>query len=130
MNWGVPWYIDFADWSIISPCTKAIQTCVNFLVGTCSFTLYVLVQFYGKSKFCENGGFSLSRSHILSAYNFFLDTFYTLWDWLCYECVTTCMHAGKSQLWLGMKSIVATFGIWLWMQRIQLTRISWEMFIC
>ena len=38
--------------------------CVKFLVGTRSFTLYVLVQFYGKSEFCENGGFSLSGSHI------------------------------------------------------------------
>ena len=57
MNWGVLWYIDFADWSVISPCTKAIQTCVKFVVGTCSFTLYVLVQFYGKSEFCENAGF-------------------------------------------------------------------------
>ena len=64
MNWGVLWYIDFADWSVISPYTKVIQTCVNFLVGTRSFTLYVLVQFYGKSEFCENGGFSLSGSHI------------------------------------------------------------------
>ena len=64
MNWGVLWYIDFADWSVISPCTKAIQTCVKFLVGTRSFTLYVLVQFYGKSEFCKNGRFSLSGSHI------------------------------------------------------------------
>jgi len=23
MNWGVMWYIDFADWSIISPCIEA-----------------------------------------------------------------------------------------------------------
>ena len=67
MNWGVLWYIDFADWSVISPCTEAIQTCVKFLVGTRSFTLYVLVQFYGKSEFCENGGFSLSGSHIIYA---------------------------------------------------------------
>ena len=64
MNWKVLWYIDFADWSVISACTEAIQTCVNFLVGTRSFTLYVLVQFYGKSEFCENGGFSLSGSHM------------------------------------------------------------------
>ena len=64
MNWGVLWYIVFADWSVISHCTEAIQTCVNFLVGTRSFTLYVLVQFYGKSEFCENGRFSLSGSHI------------------------------------------------------------------
>ena len=64
MNWGVVWYIDFADWSVISPCTKPIHTCVKFLVGIRSFTLYVLVQFFGKSEFCENGGFSLSGSHI------------------------------------------------------------------
>jgi len=32
MNWGVVWYIDFADWSIISPCTEAIQTRVKVLV--------------------------------------------------------------------------------------------------
>ena len=54
MNWGVLWYIDFADWSVISPCTEAIQMRVIFLVGTRSFTLYVLIQFYGKSEFCEN----------------------------------------------------------------------------
>jgi len=42
----------------------------KFLVGIRSFTQYVLVQFYGKSGFCENGGFSLSGSHIL--YEFFL----------------------------------------------------------
>ena len=64
MNWGVLWYIDFADWKVISPCIEAIQTCIIFLVGTRSFTLYVLVQFYGKSEFCENGGFSLSGSHM------------------------------------------------------------------
>ena len=64
MNWGVLWYIDFADWSVISPCTKAIQMCIKFLVGTRSFTLYVLAQFYGKSEFCENDGFSLSGSHM------------------------------------------------------------------
>ena len=66
MNWGVLWYIDFADWSVISPCTKAIQTCVNFLVGTCSFTQYVLVQFYGKLELCENGRFR-SVGHIYVA---------------------------------------------------------------
>ena len=66
MNRGVLWYIDFADWSVISPCTETIQMCVNFLVGTCSFTQYVLVQFYGKSEFCKNSGFSLSGSQILS----------------------------------------------------------------
>ena len=63
MKWGVLWYIDFANWSVISPYTEAMQTCVIFLVGTNSFTQYVLVQFYGKSEFCENGGFSLSGSH-------------------------------------------------------------------
>jgi len=57
MNWGVLWYIDFADWSVISPCIKAIQTCVNCLVGTHSFTQYVLVQFYGNSEFAKTAGF-------------------------------------------------------------------------
>ena len=49
MNWEVLWYMDFTDWSVISPCTEAIQTCVKFLAGTHSFTLYALAQFYGKS---------------------------------------------------------------------------------
>ena len=37
MNWGVLWYIDFANWNVISPCTEAIQTYV-ILVETRSFT--------------------------------------------------------------------------------------------
>jgi len=73
MNWEVLWYIDLADWSVISPCTKAIQACINFLVGTHSFTLYVLIQLYGKSEFCKNGGFLLSGPHLLAA--------------ICYFCV-------------------------------------------
>ena len=43
MNQGVLWYTDFADWSVISLCTEAIQTCVIFLVGTRSFTQYVII---------------------------------------------------------------------------------------
>ena len=66
MNWGVVWYTDFADWSVISLCTKAIQACVIFLVGNRSFTQYVLVQFYGISEFCKNSGFSLSGSHMVN----------------------------------------------------------------
>ena len=31
MNWRVVWFIDYADWSTISPCIQAIQTCVKFI---------------------------------------------------------------------------------------------------
>ena len=57
MNWGVVWYIDFADWSIISPCIEAMQTRIKFLSWTRSFTQYVLIQFYGKSEFVKSAGF-------------------------------------------------------------------------
>jgi len=63
MNWGVLWYIDFADWSDISPCIEVIQTHVKFLSWTRSFTQYVLIQFYGKSQFAKMAGFR-SAGHI------------------------------------------------------------------
>ena len=31
MNWGVLWYIDFADLSVNSPCIEGIQMCIKFL---------------------------------------------------------------------------------------------------
>jgi len=51
MSWGAVWYIDFANQSIISPYMEAIQTYIKFLSQTCSFTQYVLIQFYAKSEF-------------------------------------------------------------------------------
>jgi len=71
MNWGILWYIDFADWSFISPCTEAIQTYVNFLVGTHSFTQYVLVQFMANQNFAKTAGFR-SAGHKLHFFSLYL----------------------------------------------------------
>jgi len=61
------WYIDFADWSVISPCIEAIQMCVKFLSWTRGFTQYILIEFYGKSEyFAKTAGFR-SAGHILQA---------------------------------------------------------------
>jgi len=48
MNWGVMWYIDFADWSIISPYIEVIQMHIKFLSWIRSFTQYVLIQNFAK----------------------------------------------------------------------------------
>ena len=79
MNWGVLWYICFADWSVISPCTEAILTCVNFLVKTRSFTLYIYMfqyNFMANQNFAKTAGFR-SAGHICYMH-IIADLFYSL----------------------------------------------------
>ena len=52
MNWGVVWYIDFDDWSVISPCTEAIQTRIKFSVVPRS--AHVVPIYKGGSRQCPN----------------------------------------------------------------------------
>ena len=70
MSWGIVWYIDFADQSVISSCIKAIQTCVKFLSWIRNFTQYVLMKSMANQNFAKTAGFCLA-GHVFVAHIFY-----------------------------------------------------------